>query len=93
MQNVQTPVGQRADGQWKSITSWIQLQLCSVIHFRVPCVQNPQPILDPYTFLMLTLSSLLDLVFMLRIHTNAKAHDTGDATREYPPYLIKFDSE
>jgi len=42
---------------------------------------------------MSILSSLLALVFMLRIHTNATAHDTGDATREYPPYLIKFDSE
>jgi len=35
----------------------------------------------------------LALGFMVRIHANAKAHDKGETTNEYPPYLIKDDSE
>ena len=54
---------------------------------------NIQSVLHPYAFSASTMSSLLALFLMLRIHTNAKAHDTGDANTAYPPYLIKSDSE
>jgi len=55
--------------------------------------QNPPFMVRPYAFSVSGTSSLLALVLMLRIHTNATAHDSGDATREYPPYLIRLDSE
>jgi len=44
-----------------------------------------------YTFSMA--QSVFSFRFMVRIHTNARAHDIGEATNEYPPYLIKDDSE
>ena len=70
----------------------LQKKIASWTYF-CPRVQNAQFILHPYTFSVSAISSLLARVFMLRIHTNPAAHDSGDATRAYPPYLIRLDSE